>query len=355
METIALIERLDAEGQVLQMHRVHRWPQRLGRAVDNDLVIDDPHVAAYHATLTRPAQAGGDEGDGAPPPGAGGEAGAVQLTVGQSVNGVTLPAARKRQAARHARSGQSLDLVSGSVFQVGGVLLRLRLPSELLAPELPLPKTAAHRPWALPLMALVGLATLAFDQWTQSNPGTPWLELLTPVLAGPLVLGLWCASWALLSKLFRGHFAFGPHLRIALPWVVGLGLLVPVLNQVGFALSWPGLSRITPMLEAAGSCALVWQHLAWVLPRRRLHAAIATAAGFVVVALFIGYNQYKNEKRWFGQLYATTLSIPALRVAPAEPLESFIQSLRPLEAELARHAGEKDDDTDTEPEQEEGD
>lgn len=349
METIALIERLDAEGQVLQMHRVHHWPQRLGRAVDNDLVIDDPHVAAHHAVLTRPVAAGGG-GD------AGGEAvhqqadaqeaSLVQLTVGQTVNGVLFPAPRKRAPARHAASGQTVALASGSVFQVGGVLLRLRLPGELLAPELPLPKPAAHRPWTLPLIAAVGLAMLALDQWMQSNPGTPWLDLLTPVIAGPLGLGLWCAAWALLSKLFRGQFAFGPHLRIALPWVVGLSLLVPLLHQVSFALSWPTLSRITPLLETAGSTALVWQHLAWVLPRRRLHAAVAMATGFVAVTLFMGYNHYKHEQRWFSTLYATTLSLPALRLAPAVPLEDFVQSLRPLEAELARHAAEKDDDDD---------
>lgn len=346
METIALIERLDAEGQVLQMHRVHRWPQRLGRAVDNDLIIDDPHVAAHHATLDRPMPPGGD---GAGPPsgsvGGGVSAPAIQLTVGQTVNGVTLPSSRKKRvAARHAGSGQSLSLASGAVFQVGGVLLRLRLPGELLAPEVPLPRTSPHRPWLLPLLAVVGLMGLLFDQWVQSNPGTPWLDLLTPVLTGLLALGFWCAVWALLSKLFRGYFAFGPHLRIVLPWMVGLGLLVPLLNQLSFMGSWPALSRVAPLLETMGICALVWQHFAWVLPRRRVHAAVAMAAGCMAVVLFAGYNHHKSEKRWFSQLYATTLSIPALRWAPAVPIDDFMQSLRPLEAELARHAAEKEDD-----------
>ncbi len=341
METIALIERLDSEGQVLQMHRVHRWPQRLGRAVDNDLVIDDPHVAAHHATLAPLREHPGVDTPiaVAPQP-----IRSIELTVGQSINGVSLPAPRKRQAAQHARSGQNLLLASGTVFQMGGVLLRLRLPSELLQPELPLPPTKMQRPWVLPLMALLGLAGLAFDQWTQSNASTSWLDILTPVLAGPLAVGLWCASWALLSKLFQGRFAFGMHLRIALPWVVGLSLLVPLMHQASFSVGWPSLSRITPLLEAAGSCALLWCHFTAVLPRRRLRSGVVIAMGFVAVSLFMGYNQHKAQKRWFSELYASTISLPALRLVPAKPIEGFMQSLRPLEVELIGQVNDKDDE-----------
>ena len=51
METLALIETLDRDGQPRQVLRVSQWPVRIGRAIDCDLVLDDPHVAAHHATL----------------------------------------------------------------------------------------------------------------------------------------------------------------------------------------------------------------------------------------------------------------------------------------------------------------
>ena len=51
METLALIETLDRDGQPRQILRVSQWPVRIGRAIDCDLVLDDPHVAAHHATL----------------------------------------------------------------------------------------------------------------------------------------------------------------------------------------------------------------------------------------------------------------------------------------------------------------
>jgi hypothetical protein len=345
--TLALIERLDDHGQVLQLHRVHHWPQKIGRAVDNDLLIDDPHVAAHHALLAPRRQA---EDTTAPvdatwpatPVRSPDEEPVLELAVGDTLNGVSLLPQKRRQKALHARSGQTLALKSGSEFQVGAVTLRLRLPGELLAPELPLQASRHHAAWFMPMLAGVGLAGLAVDQWTQSNPGTPWLEILTPVLAGPFALLLWCATWALFSKLFRGQFALGTHLRIALPWVVGLMVLVPLLHQASFAFSLPSLSRLNPLLEAAGGCALVWQHLSAIVPKRRWNLAATTALGFVTVATYIGYNHHKSENRWFEQLYATTISLPALRVAPAVSVESFMGSLRPLEGELGRVVDEGD-------------
>lgn len=337
--TLAVIERLDDHGQVLDVHRVHHWPQKIGRAVDNDLLIDDPHVAAQHAILA-PRRRSEESPVSTEPVSltatgrASVEDALIELSVGDTLNGVSLLPKKRRQKPLHARSGQTLALMSGSEIQVGQTRLRLRLPGELLAPEQPLQTSRRPSAWLVPVLALVGVAGLVLDQWTQSNPATSWLEILSPVLAGPFALLLWCTTWALFSKLFRGHFALGTHLRIALPWVVGLMVLVPVLNQASFAFSWPSLSRIVPLLEAAGGCALVWQHLSSIVPQRRWHLATTTALGFAAVTAYIGYNHQKSENRWFEQLYATTISLPALRVAPAVSVERFMGSLRSLEGAL---------------------
>ena len=52
---IALIELLDRDGRVRRTLDVHAWPLTLGRALDNSLVLDDPHVAPHHATLATDA------------------------------------------------------------------------------------------------------------------------------------------------------------------------------------------------------------------------------------------------------------------------------------------------------------
>ncbi len=48
---LALVEVLDRDGHVRQAVPVSQWPVTIGRAIDCDEVLDDPHVAARHATL----------------------------------------------------------------------------------------------------------------------------------------------------------------------------------------------------------------------------------------------------------------------------------------------------------------
>ena len=47
----ARIEVLERDGRVRQSQPVPAWPLAIGRAIDNDLVLDDPHVAPYHAVI----------------------------------------------------------------------------------------------------------------------------------------------------------------------------------------------------------------------------------------------------------------------------------------------------------------
>ena len=51
MGPLALLEALDRDGLVRQAWRIERWPVTIGRALDNTIVLSDPHVAAHHATL----------------------------------------------------------------------------------------------------------------------------------------------------------------------------------------------------------------------------------------------------------------------------------------------------------------
>ena len=48
---IAQVELLDGDGRVQRAWDVAAWPLAIGRALDNDLVLHDPHVAAHPARL----------------------------------------------------------------------------------------------------------------------------------------------------------------------------------------------------------------------------------------------------------------------------------------------------------------
>ena len=48
---LAVVEILDRDGHTRQLVPVWHWPVTIGRAIECDVVLDDPHVAARHATL----------------------------------------------------------------------------------------------------------------------------------------------------------------------------------------------------------------------------------------------------------------------------------------------------------------
>ena len=48
---LALLEVVDRDGFVRQAWRIEHWPVSIGRALDNTVVLSDPHVAAHHATV----------------------------------------------------------------------------------------------------------------------------------------------------------------------------------------------------------------------------------------------------------------------------------------------------------------
>src|SRR5207342_592839 len=110
-----LIEVIGRDGQPQRWVDVAQWPLTIGRALDNDLVLDDVHVAPHHARLEADAE------------------GRLQLAVLSTANGVELG------HHRHAAGEQVALPGGGALLQLGPVRLRLRLPDEALAAERAMP------------------------------------------------------------------------------------------------------------------------------------------------------------------------------------------------------------------------
>ena len=91
----------------------------------------------------------------------------------------------------------------------------------------------------------------------------------------------------------------------------------------------------------------LYAHLAAVLPRRRVGLAWTVVA---VVALgvpaWLG-AQWLNRMRLSSELYMSSLFPPSLRVAPAVPVEQFLQETESLRGKLDRRLsddGQGDED-----------
>jgi FHA domain len=286
---------------------VWRWPLTLGRALDNDVVIDDPHLAAQHASLTP------------------GEDGVLRLHPLPSRNGVQL-AGRTLSAPTPLPEG-------GALLQLGATRLRLRLPGEALAPEVPVPGRLRGAPPLLTGAAVFALLLGAHG--LTLDPGadlTAWL----PALVGlPALLAAWCGLWALMSKLFQHRFDFGGHLRIALPWLLALALADALWPLFTAALAAPRLWMLGPTLEAVLLALLVHAHLRHLLPLHRRTVA-GTVATLAVAGLALSATlTWRNTDSLVATPYMSTLPPPALRLAGTAPSAALVQDMAPLAGRLA--------------------
>jgi hypothetical protein len=321
---LALLEVLERDGRVRRSVPVAAWPLTLGRALDNDVVLDDPHVAPHHLRIE---------------PGADGQ---PEVLVLPSVNG--LDRGRQRHAAG-ARLNLGVPGAGGEAQPQPGVAdgKRLRLPGEVLAPERPLARVGSHAT-TLALVAVFWLWAL-FAHWLNADPGGKASAWVMPLLAAPAALLAWTGAWGLASKLFRHRLDFWPHLGVAVRGAVAIDAAGLVLPGLAAITGWSWLSRVAGGVGLVVMALTLLAHAALVLPhRRRLLAALTLAACTGTGALMFAFNQ-QSQDRWFKELYTATLPPPALQWAPRQTPAEFIaasESLLPrLEAAVRKAEAER--------------
>ncbi len=318
-ERVALIECVGRDGRGARIVDVRRWPATIGRAIDNDVVVDDPHVASHHAVIEPTEATAGAGGDGS---------GGLSLRVLDTRNGVVVDGRRHRSGARVPLPPAGARLV------VGTVALRLRLRGEPLDPERPLPGATASRRVA-PLAAGAAFFALAAAQfWVAIDPGADASDWLPMAVGLPAVVAAWCAFWALMSKLFQHRFDFAGHLRIVLPFLLAIQLVDVVLPYVAASLGWPWLWRLSGPLQVLLTALLVRAHLVHVQP---LHPRTVGAVVAVAVAVGAGVAlsfTYRSTDRYSRPPYMSTLPLPAVNAAPTTPTATLVDALAPMAARL---------------------
>ncbi len=299
--------------EVLPRHREHALRQRviadsltLGRAWDNDIVLDDPHVAAHHLRLER------DEGGGW-----------TAHDLG-SVNGLHVEGERGRR--------DRVVLAPHLTLQVGHCLVRLHRGDEEVAAEVPLQRRS---PWpaALVLVALVVLVAL-LELWRGETGEPKFIRYVTGALALATLLALWTAAWALVSRLFAGHARFGAHLLVAAAGVLAYSLYDPLCELIAFALSWPRLGLYAWAGAWIALAATCFAHLRVVSSKRlRLKAIVVGALATLAIATQ-ALTIADRRADWGQPIVLQRLAPPWLRLVPARAPAAFFDGAATLKARL---------------------
>lgn len=305
MEPVIIAEVLERSHKVRERVRLTHFPVRIGRAYDNDVILDDAFVSPHHAELTLDAE------------------GQVVLSDLQSENGtLRLP---KLEAVKQ------FTLEQDTLLRLGHTLLRLRTPEVALAPARidTLSRSRLGR-WlgsgtALFVLAtlMLGLVALAVYQSSAQRIGISRLLLQTVEIAA--FIPLWAGLWALISRAFSHHAAYRPHAAIACLALIGFLGLDTLSEYLAFAFSADLLADIAfHVLFGILVAAVLYAHLRFatlILPKRAGLVACTLASAGVA---FSGFALYVQSLDFSDTLpYPPELKPDSFRAVPAKSVEQF--------------------------------
>lgn len=307
MGAVMWIEVLSRHGDVAARERIEAAEARIGRAFDNDVVLDDPHVAPHHLRIFR-----GEDGE------------LVAEDLG-TLNGL--------YPEHGARRVDRLPLAREPGIRIGRTTLRVHDAAHGVAPEKRLTPPRAHAAWA----AAVGIAVIGalfVFQWLSLTTEPSANVLLLPVLGFATLVLLWSGLWALLSRLFFGQARFALQLRIALTACVALLVWDQLSESLAFGFAWRDLAEFGTLGAWVVLAATCYAHLLAIGPR---HMRIAM--GIIIALLAAGaVMQYAGKfeaRRLVGQPATLgELRPPAFRLRPLASADEFFKRTEATKAKV---------------------
>ena len=302
------IELLSRHHDVLARFRVDGDEARIGRAYDNDVVLDDPYVAAHHLLVFR-----ADDG--------------MLIAEDQkSANG--LFDTNGERVVHAALDGER-------PIRVGRTLIRVRDRRFAVPPErVTAPPARNGRVAALLAIAVASITGL--ELWLAQTDEPRMSAWLTPVLLYAGVILAWTTAWALLSRLFGGAARFTTHLAIALAgalvvhlfdWATDIGtyaLATRSVNEYAYAGVWVIVGT-----------AIVF-HLIAIGPR---HVALKAGLVAAIIAAAVGvHTLFRIDARHQAGQRAqmATLLPPQWRVRSPQDAGAFFGAVDAMKGDLDR-------------------
>lgn len=305
------VEILSRHRDVLSRVRIDRPEISIGRGYDNDVIVDDPYVAARHLRIFRD------------------EAGQLVAEDCGSANGLFLDGSKgKGRLTRVVVDG-------AQPIRIGQTLLRIRETSHAVEPERLAQAERGHLP--VMLVCGLGIATLALTAlkiWYTQTAEPHLTDYLTPTLTLTGTVFVWVAVWSLLSRLFSGRARFLHHLLIAEAGAFVFLLYNEIAQYVAFALAWPHAFAAAYIVTWLILAIMGFLHLREVGRTHLIAKALVVAVLFVVAVAVQAVQQSEALANSGRQTNLQILRPPGLRLAPIRDEGAFIQDIGKLKAKL---------------------
>ena len=223
MKAPFFVEILSRRKEVKARYQLDSLPIRIGRAYDNDIILDDAHIAAHHVIIEQDGEGG------------------LTLHDLDTRNGTFIGGRRQVES----------KVDNTAIFQLGHTHLRIRSIDCTVEDEIPI--SSFHKldgwPPALAGIFLIALV-IGFINWIGDTNKFEASGYLVGISIALLCGVTWSGIWAIASRLFGGELTrFGRHL-----FILGCGLTIIVLVDtlyeiIAYALSLEVITRYSSHLD----------------------------------------------------------------------------------------------------------
>ncbi|MEH2534616.1 pSer/pThr/pTyr-binding forkhead associated (FHA) protein [Bradyrhizobium sp. AZCC 1588] len=303
------VEVLSRHRDIAARFRIAAPEARIGRGYDNDVIIDDPYVAAQHLRVFRD------------------EAGQLIAEDLGSTNGTFLDGGRSR-VARIVVDGKH-------PIRIGQTYLRIREIHHEVERERVAPLESRTLPIAAAATLGASLLALSVLQiWLGQTAELRASSYLTPLLWIVATVLVWAGIWALLSRVFSGSSHLLRNLLITLAGGLAFSLYHEFARIFAFAWTWPGASTYQYVATWSILAAMCFLHLREV-GRTRLKLKGAIVVALLVTAIAFQTLQRSEAFSDYGRQYTThQLMPPAFRAVQLTEQSVFFGEIANLKARL---------------------
>ncbi len=310
-----IIEILDRFGKVKERHHTSKFPCKIGRGYDNDIIIDDPYISPTHITINTLDDT-------------------FTVNDNNSKNGLFSLHPFKQQ--------QALNIEDDSRIRIGHTDIRFRFTSHPVKEAI----QERNKPskismlltsgFILPIVWIVFGLLFMLNNYIENTDLVTIQGLLSDVFPILIVLALWAAGWSIVSKIVTHRFYFSFHAIWASVLTILSTLVDNLANYFEFSFSLPGSAGVIVFIMGIIiTSILFYGHLRYSTTfsdhKSRVSAITASIIllGLVEVLSFLNTPEFTNKPHYSGIIKPSSYIF-----AQQETLDVFFKDTQQLKSDI---------------------
>ena len=298
-----IVEVLGRGGRVVQRMEVDQNVLTIGRAYDNDIILDDNYVCPKHVSVMI-------------------QGGSLIVNDHDSVNGIS--------QNKYYFKGGKLKLSSNETFKIGHTTIRYRAANTPLNPT-KIDRHIRNSFWSLQNPMLITLACFVLlgfivqeALFTQTEE-TDKIKIMADSMPAAMTVIAWAGFWSLFGKLMIDKLSFFTHLGIFSVANVGFYLISIILGYAFYAFGLDSFySTIFTILVA---CVVLWMlftHMGYstkMPPRSML--AVSVLLTMIGTGFYLLQSHVLQSEFNYLPSYEVILKSPDYNYVSGDSLENF--------------------------------